>query len=125
MHSYSLFALPLLILSGSAVSAETQAPPAGKPASIPFIDIQGLNDFRPDGDNAVYLQDRSWKWYRATLMAPCTALSFATTIAVKTRGSGSLDKFGSLLVEGQDCRIEELLTSGPPPKKVKAAKQKA
>ena len=123
MRSYSLFALPLLILWVSAAPAETQTAPTGKPASIPFIDIQGLNDFQPDGDNAVYLQDRRWKWYHATLMAPCTALSFVTTIALKTRGSGSLDKYGSLLVDGQDCRIDELVTSGPPPKKVKKAKQ--
>ena len=118
----SLIAFPLLALAGSAALAQTPQPETGKPASIPFVDISGINDFRSDGDQAVYLQDRSWKWYHATLMAPCTALSFATTIGVKTRGSSSLDKYGSLLVDGQDCRIEELVTSGPPPKAGKKAK---
>jgi hypothetical protein len=119
----TLLILPLLILSGTVATAADKAPrELGKPAAIPFVDIDGVYDFEADGDRAIYLQDRSRNWYHATLMSPCTSLSFATRIGVKTRGTSSLDKFGSILVDGQDCRIEELLTSGPPPKRVKKKK---
>ncbi|MDB5706057.1 MAG: hypothetical protein JWN66_3173 [Sphingomonas bacterium] len=123
MSYRSLLAVPLLIL-GTAAIAQKAPPPPGTPASIPFVDHDGIYDFQPDGDHAVYLQDRSRKWYHATLMGPCLGLSFATRIGVKTSGSSSLDKFGSLLVDRDECRNDELLTSGPPPKKDKKPKHK-
>ena len=120
----SLIAFPLLALAGGAIFAQTPPRETGKPASIPFVDMRGIEDFQPDGDHAVYLQDRSRKWYRATIIGPCLGLPYATRIGVKARGGSSLDKYGSLLVDGEDCRIEELVTSGPPSKKVKKAKHK-
>lgn len=120
----SLIAFPLLALAGGAAFAQTPQRETGKPASIPFVDMRGIEDFQPDGDHAVYLQDRSRKWYHATIMGPCLGLSYATRIGVKTRGSSSLDKYGSLLVDREECRIDELVTSGPPPKKAKKAKHK-
>lgn len=119
----SLLALPLLMLGAGAI-AQKAPPPPGTPASIPFVDHDGIYDFQADGDHAVYLQDRSRKWYHATVMGPCLGLSFATRIGVKTSGSSSLDRFGSLIVDREECKIDELVTSGPPPKKVKKAKQK-
>ena len=119
----SLLALPLLMLAGAAVAQSTPVE-TGKPASIPFVRLGGIYDFEPDGDHAIYLQDRSRKWYHATIMGPCLGLSFATRIGVKTSFSNSLDKFGSLLVDGDECKIDELVTSGPPPKKVKKPKHK-
>lgn len=119
----SLLVIPLLALAGGAALAQTPPPTYGKPASIPFVDMRGIEDFQADGDHAVYLQDRSRKWYHATIMGLCLGLSYATRIGVKTRGGSSLDKYGSLLVDGDECRIDELVTSGPPPK-VKKAKHK-
>ena len=119
-----LLVIPLLALVGGAALAQTRPPGYGKAASIPFVDMRGIEDFEADGDHAVYLQDRSRKWYHATILGPCLGLSYATRIGVKTRGGSSLDKYGSLLVDGDECRIDELVTSGPPPKKVKKAKRK-
>lgn len=51
-------------------------------------------------------------------------MPFATQIAVDTRfGGGRLDRTGRLLVDGSDCRIESLSTSGGPPVKVKKPKK--
>ena len=119
----SLLAISLLALGTGTALAQTPLA-TGKPASIPFVDHDGIYDFQPDGDGAIYLQGRNRKWYRATLLGPCLPLSYTTRIGVKTRGSSSLDKFGSILVDGQECRIDELVTSGPPPKKMKKAKHK-
>ena len=96
----------------------------GKPAEIPFVKYNGIYDFRADGDNAIYLQDDRHNWYHATFMGPCTDLPFATRIAVKTRDTSSLDRFGEIIVGDDECQIEELVTSDPPPEKVKKAKHK-
>jgi hypothetical protein len=128
MLNRTLLALPLATLCAAAAPAQTspgqttpQAP--GTPATIPFVEHDGIYDFQPDGDRAVYLQDRSRKWYRATVLGPCLGLNFATRIGVKTRGTSSLDRYGALLVDGQECQIDQLVTSGPPPKKAKKPKK--
>ena len=119
-----LLAIPRLAFASGAALAQTPPPAYGKPASISFVDMRGIEDFqamvtmrsisRTEAGNGIY----------ATIMGPCLGLSYATRIGVKTRGSSSLDKYGSLLVDGDECRIDELVTSGPPPKKVKKAKRK-
>ena len=114
--------VPLFALLAGGAVAQTPAPGAGKEASIPFVRLGEVYDFEADSDRGVYLQDRSRKWYYASILGPCTNLPFATRIGVKTRGLDSLDRFGSILVDGQDCQIDRLVTSGPPPKKAKKQK---
>lgn len=119
MIARSLFTLSLAALLGSAAAAQTPPPASGKPASIPFVRFGQIDDFEPDSDRGVYLRTIGRKWYYASMFGPCTELPFATRIAVKTWGSDSLDQYGSLLVDGRECRIDRLTASGPPPKKVK------
>ena len=46
----SLIAFPLLALAGGAAFAQTPQREIGKPASIPFVDMRGIEDFQPDGE---------------------------------------------------------------------------
>jgi hypothetical protein len=115
-----LTALACTLLATTSAAAQTSQPAVGKEASIPFVRLDGIRDFQPDGDDAIYLQDRAGKWYRANLAGPCLGLTTATQIAVDTRfGGNSLDRTGTLLVDGQRCRLLDLVTSAPPPKKAK------
>lgn len=119
MKSLTLAALPLALL-GAGAQAQTAAPETGKPASIPFIRFNTLRDFEADSDKGVYLQDQQRRWYYASVVGPCTALPFAVKIGVDTRFAGdTLDSTGTLLVDGDRCKIDKLVTSGPPPKKEK------
>jgi len=119
-------------LAGSAIPAaakqQARAWPAdklGKETSIPFIGTVGLYNFEADGDRGVWLQDQQRRWYYATVMAPCTGLSFANRIGVDTRFGGTqLDRTGILLVDRQRCHIDSLTASNGPPPKVKKAKKK-
>lgn len=115
-----LATLACALLTTVGATARTHQPAIGKEASIPFVRLNGIRDFRADGDDAVYLQDRSGKWYHANLVGPCLGLTTSTRIAVDTRfGGNSLDRTGTLLVDGQSCRLLDLVASGPPPKKTK------
>ncbi|HEX4694201.1 DUF6491 family protein [Sphingomonas sp.] len=127
---------PFIPLSLIAISAATLASPAlahkrppvpvelGKETSIPFIGTIGLYDFEADGHRGVWLQDQRRHWYYATISGVCTGLPFANRIAVDTRfGGTSLDRTGVLLVDGQRCYIDSLVTSAGPPKKVKRPKK--
>ena len=116
----------LLLMSGAAgAQAAASAKPEralGVEASIPFADSVGIRDFRPDGDKALWIQGQDRQWYRAELMSKCWGLDYALKVGFVTRGVGSLDKFGQILVDGSKCQISSLTTSAPPPVKAKPVK---
>jgi hypothetical protein len=116
-----LLALPATALADARGDAKTGGwPPEqiGKETSIPMLRSQNLYNFETDGDRGAWLQDQQRRWYYAKVLAPCLGLGFATRIGVDTRfNGGSLDRTGTLLVDGQRCPIDSLTASaGPPPK---------
>jgi len=115
MKYFLPFAIAGAVLSGGAVAL----PPAPAPeeASIAFADHGSIQNWRADGDDAIYVQGNGRQWYRATLMSPCPELPFAEALGFETRGTGSFDRYATLIVRGQRCPLQSLVRSGPPPRK--------
>jgi hypothetical protein len=110
--------LPLLALGAIApASGPAAPPPADREVRIPFVQFGALRNFRPVGDDVVYLQDRHRIWYRAQLNGLCLHLQSALRIGLDTRYSSTLDNSSSLIVEGESCRIVSLVQADPPPRR--------
>jgi hypothetical protein len=106
----------LVALLAAAASPAAEAPQV----SIPFVDHpRAIQSFKAPADDLVYLKDRRGLWYRAELGGLCVGLRWANAIGYDTRGSLSLSRGGSILVEGQSCLIVSLTRSDPPPRKRK------
>ena len=104
--------------SAAAAPAPTPAPEA----QIPFAKTNIWN-WQVVDDKTVLIQDRSRKWYKATLFATCINLSFvADRLAFDSNPSGTFDKFSAILVRGQRCPLSSLVETSAPPKKAKAKK---
>ena len=117
-------AAPALALAALS-SVAAAAPPAAREASIPFVNMGSIRDWRADGDKGLYVQDLHGKWYRATLMGTCPDLPFAEVIGFETRGIDTLDKFATVIVRGRRCAFSSFVTSSPPPARHKADKAHA
>jgi hypothetical protein len=102
--------------AGPAIAGEA---PAAEPAeaSIPFVNHNGIRDWRDDGRDGIYVQANGGQWYHGTFMGPCTDLPFANTIGFETRGIDTLDRFGAVIVRGTRCQLNSLVKSTAPPKK--------
>lgn len=111
-------ALLVAMLAGAPAFADKPAE-----ASIPFVNMGSIRDWRADGDSALYVQATGGKWYHATLMGPCTDLPFADAIGIETRGVDTLDHFGTIIVRHRRCAIQSFVASAPPPRKSKSHKQ--
>jgi hypothetical protein len=83
--------------------------------SIPFADIGNVRNWRADGTSALFIQAMNRKWYRATFWAPCQELPFAIAIAFVTEPNGQLDRYSSILVEGDRCWFRSFGEASPPP----------
>ncbi|MBN1238963.1 MAG: hypothetical protein JXB36_10700 [Gammaproteobacteria bacterium] len=90
-------------------------------AVIHFADLNGsIRNWRADTDEAILIEGANRQWYRAEFFAPCVGLRFATTVAFVTDSLGNLDRFSSILVEGERCWFKTFERTndpqaGPPP----------
>jgi hypothetical protein len=117
------FVLPVIaaVVAGGAVGQEaaTPAKPASEDVSIPFARLGGIDDWRADGNEALYIKGRGKRWYHAKLMSPCIGLNFAEKIGFVVEPSGSFDKFSAIVVEGRVCNVVSLVRSAKPEPKTK------
>ncbi|HEX8257795.1 MAG TPA: DUF6491 family protein [Allosphingosinicella sp.] len=106
-----------------ASSAQPPIPAPEAEASIPFAH-QRIRSFRSLDDRSVYIRVGSrlrGEWYHATTAVPCRELPYALAIGVdRFSTTGTLDRFSTLLVDGERCPLQSLVRSGPPPRKVKS-----
>lgn len=111
----------------SAAAPQPDAPSAAREeVRIPFVNFGGVRSFHADDDDVVYLQDRSRRWYRAQLIGNCFGLRWANRIGVDSRGSTSVDRFSTLIVDDERCQLNSLTRSEKPERrasKKKPAKQ--
>jgi Family of unknown function (DUF6491) len=117
--------LAALLIGGLAVApfATSFATSSVTPdVSIPFANHGGIRDWQADKDRGLWVQDVHRKWYYASLMAPCTGLSFAQTIGFDTRPMGSFDRWSAIIVPRYGrCIVQNFTPSDGPPRKQKMA----
>ncbi len=116
MSAAALLSLTAITSAGAAEKAER--------ASIPFASSGGIDEWRPDGDNGLYLRARGGQWYQAKLLGPCLGLNFTETIGYVSEPDGSFDNTSSILVDGQRCALQTLEKSDKPPTRKEKEAQK-
>jgi hypothetical protein len=115
----ALLSAPLAAAQPPAQEARDGTPrqeaPRAEEARIPFANFRGgVRSFHADEQDVVYLQDRRRNWYRAELIGSCFGLPFARAVGIDTRGSSVFDRFSTLIVEGERCKLQSLTRSARP-----------
>jgi hypothetical protein len=106
-------ALLLAGASNDVLAADKVWPELGVPAAIMFPQ-RNIRNFEADEDRGVWIEDQQRRWYYARLIGICPGLKFAQGIGFDTRGSSRFDRSSLLLVDGDHCAIESLVTSKRP-----------
>jgi hypothetical protein len=109
-------ALAAMATASAAGNAGTTAQPPSGRAEINFVNYGGIRDWRADRDDALLIRAENGKYYRATFFGPCIGLDFATRVGFVSDAMGSLDKFGSILVDGHECYFRGFTEIGKPGK---------
>ena len=123
----------LMLVSASAVMAgpreDATAPAASAPAAKPLPEVQinfanqgGIWDWSVVDNKTLLIQDRSRRWYKATLLVSCLDLPFDQKIGFESNANGSFDKFSAIQTRQQRCPLTSLVrTDAPVSKKSKQA----
>ena len=88
-----------LLMTGGVARGEDSA----RPAVIDFVSLGGIEDWRAEGADAMLIRGRNGSWYRARFFGPCIGLRFRESVAFVTDGTDRLDRFSSVLVDGERC----------------------
>ena len=113
----SLTPLLVTLLAGCSSSDLGVRSAGGTETAIPFVQSNGILDWRAAGDEALYIRGNTGDWYFVRTMSPCTRLKTAITLGFATSAGDQLDRFGAILAEGQRCPIASIVRSEPPPPK--------
>lgn len=129
MKTPSKLFLAALLASGlaaGAAAAPNSDQAVAEQVAIPFVNHGSIRNWQADKREGLWIQDTRGQWYYAKTMAPCMGLDFALSVGFDTARSGTLDRFGTVVVphEGR-CPIVSLTRSEGPPARNKAAKAAA
>jgi hypothetical protein len=122
---FAVALLPALALAGAAQAQNATPAPKGESTSIPFITRGSVRTFESaPGGEGVYIQNNQRDWYYVSFFARCQNLPFAIRIGFDTFGNGSsLERGDTIFADRERCKINDIVRSGPPPKKVKKPKK--
>jgi hypothetical protein len=98
----------------SALHHEVSAP--RQPASIPFVSLGGVRNWRAEDDTVLLIENAHGVWYRATFFGRCPGLRYEIELAFVTDGMNQLDRFSSVLVDGQRCWFRSFERIEPEPR---------
>lgn len=113
-------AAALLSLSAVAAADEPAAkvPRAlGVESSITFPNNATIKNWRADGEDGIWVQDRKGDWYYGKFAVLCRNADFALAIGIDNRGTSTLDRFATIIVGRERCPLISFVASAPPPTK--------
>lgn len=99
----------------AATPALAAAPVAPQETSIPRI--SRFLEWRPDGDQALFIRAESGRWYRATLDGPCPRIQDRSGMTFIGSPGNQLDRFSQISVQGWRCQIAGVTRSEGPPRR--------
>ncbi|MEA3264076.1 MAG: DUF6491 family protein [Pseudomonadota bacterium] len=75
---------------------------------------RNIRNFEADEERGVWLEDQQRRWYYARVTGICPGLKFAQGIGFDTRGSSRFNRSSLIVVEGDLCALESLVTAVKP-----------
>jgi hypothetical protein len=104
----------VLLSAGLAAALAVGGAQAAQRTAIPFADLGNIRDWQADDTEHLYIEASNRQWYRATFWSPCQPLPFATAIAFVTEPNGELDRYSSILVDGERCWFKDFERTAAP-----------
>lgn len=108
------FAAAAFAAASASAGKPKEWPEYGVETRIAFANSGGIRNFEPNGDRGLWIEDRQRRWYYARIIGPCQDLGHATGLGFDTRGASALDKFGGVVVGGDFCQFDSLVTAEKP-----------
>ena len=101
--------LPLASAGAITLHVASDASAFGTDQIIHSAAGDGIRDWHAESDSAIYIMDRTSRWYLATLTAPCPGLRFNNSIAFETDPLGDFDTFSTIRTRDYRCHVARIV----------------
>ena len=96
-----------------AAATGAQAIQTAAETSIPRM--SRFLEWRPDGNQALFIRAESGRWYHATLENPCPRMANRSAIRFVSSPGDRFDRNSALNADGWRCLVGSVTASGGPP----------
>jgi|MEHZ01.4.fsa_nt_MEHZ011062963.1_4 hypothetical protein len=96
---------PLSAIAKTTVAEAADAEPQ-RPAVIHFANQGGIKNWNAIDSDTLQIQARNNQWFEAEMFSFCYGLTSANGIGFVTEHDGSLDKYSSVVVRGEECHFK-------------------
>ncbi len=112
--SLALFAFAAAVPAMADKPDPHKWPELGVEASIVFPNYGAIRNFEADGEEGIWIEDQSRRWYYGSFIGGCQGLNFSQTVGFDTGGLSRFDKFSKIIARDDVCQLNSLVTSEKP-----------
>jgi hypothetical protein len=103
----------------AAVAALFAAAPAvavAPPGEISIPNMSRFLDWRPDGNDALFVQAENGRWYHVRLRTACPRMAQRSNVRFNASPTDRFDKYSSIRAAGWRCLVDSIAESSAPPR---------
>ena len=89
--------------------------PAAAPGEVRIPRMGRFLDWRPDGNQALYIRADTGRWYHASLENACPRLVTRSNVRFLAAPNGDFDRYSTIVADGWRCQVASITESGGPP----------
>jgi hypothetical protein len=89
--------------------------PAAAPGEVRIPRMGRFLDWRPDGNQALYIRADTGRWYHATLETDCPRMLTRSNVRFIPAPNGDMDQYSVVVADGWRCQVASVSPSDGPP----------
>jgi len=90
--------------------------PAAAPVEVRIPRMGRFLEWRPDGNQALFIRADNGRWYRASLETACPRLANRSNIRFIAAPNGDFDRYSTIVADGWRCQVAAISESDGPPR---------
>ena len=91
--------------------------PAAAPGEVRIPRMGRFLEWRPDGNQALFIRADNGRWYRASLENACPRLANRSNIRFIAAPNGDFDRYSAVVADGWRCQVAAISESEGPPQR--------
>jgi len=91
--------------------------PTAAPGDVRIPRMGRFLEWRPDGNQALFIRADNGRWYHASLENACPRLANRSNVRFIAAPNGDFDRYSTVVADGWRCQVAGISESDGPPRR--------
>ena len=91
--------------------------PTAAPDEVRIPRMGSFLEWRPDGNQALFIRADNGRWYHASLENACPRLANRSNVRFLAAPNGDFDRYSTVVADGWRCQVAAISESDGPPRR--------